>query len=471
MATAAARLGGERQGTTQSLRQVALASFIGTTIEWYDFFLYGTAAALVFDKLFFPSVSPTIGTLAAFATFGVGFAARPVGGIVFGHFGDRVGRKSMLVISLLIMGLATAAIGILPTYASIGIAAPIALVVLRLAQGLGVGGEWGGAVLMSVEHAPKGKRGLYGSFPQMGVPAGLLLSTLVFAFMQSATTEAAFLSWGWRIPFLFSILLVGVGLFIRMRIMESPAFQQVKDTGTEAPKPIVDVIKTQPRDVLIAMGMRIAENGVFYIFTVFVLAYAEDTLKLGKSTMLTGVAIAAAVGLFTVPLWGSLSDRFGRKPLYMAGAVFSTLFAFPFFMLVDTKETVLVWLAIVLGVNVGHDLMYGPQAAYYSEMFGTRVRYSGASLGYQLASVLSGGFAPLIAAALLAANNDDPTLVALYMIAVSLITLVATLAAPETYRDEIDESKLRRRRHEEEPRFTREGTPQRTGGRAEPVGR
>ena len=467
MATAAARLGGERQGTTQSLRQVALASFIGTTIEWYDFFLYGTAAALVFDKLFFPSVSPTIGTLAAFATFGVGFAARPVGGIVFGHFGDRVGRKSMLVISLLIMGLATAAIGILPSYASIGIAAPIALVVLRLAQGLGVGGEWGGAVLMSVEHAPKGKRGLYGSFPQMGVPAGLLLSTLVFAFMQSATTEAAFLSWGWRIPFLFSILLVGVGLFIRMRIMESPTFQQVKDTGTEAPKPIVDVIKTQPRDVLIAMGMRIAENGVFYIFTVFVLAYAEDTLKLGKSTMLTGVAIAAAVGLFTVPLWGSLSDRFGRKPLYMTGAVFSTLFAFPFFMLVDTKETVLVWLAIVLGVNVGHDLMYGPQAAFYSEMFGTRVRYSGASLGYQLASVLSGGFAPLIAAALLAANNDDPTLVAVYMVVMGVITVVATAFARETYRNDIEEARP------EEQRFFRVGVGvvQRPRAAAQPVGR
>jgi metabolite-proton symporter len=451
------------------LRQVALASFIGTTIEWYDFFLYGTAAALVFDKLFFPSVSPTIGTLAAFATFGVGFAARPVGGIVFGHFGDRVGRKSMLVISLLIMGLATAAIGILPTYASIGIAAPIALVVLRLAQGLGVGGEWGGAVLMSVEHAPKGKRGLYGSFPQMGVPAGLLLSTLVFAFMQSATTEAAFLSWGWRIPFLFSILLVGVGLFIRMRIMESPTFQQVKDTGTEAPKPIVDVVKTHPREVLVAMGMRIAENGVFYIFTVFVLAYAEDTLKLGKSTMLTGVGIAAAVGLVTVPLWGSLSDRFGRKKLYMAGAVFSTLFAFPFFAMVDTKETVLVWLAMVLGVNVGHDLMYGPQAAFYSEMFGTRVRYSGASLGYQLASVLSGGFAPLIAAALLAANHDDPTLVAVYMVVMGVITIVATAFARETYRDSLEEDRP------EERRFFREGEGEgevkRPRSAAEPVGR
>jgi MHS family shikimate/dehydroshikimate transporter-like MFS transporter len=467
MSTAAERLGGERQGDTQSLRQVALASFIGTTIEWYDFFLYGTAAALVFDKLFFPNVSPTVGTLAAFATFGVGFAARPVGGIVFGHFGDRVGRKSMLVISLLIMGLATAAIGILPSYGSIGLAAPILLVVLRLAQGLGVGGEWGGAVLMSVEHAPKGKRGLYGSFPQMGVPAGLFGATVIFAVMQSATTEAQFESWGWRVPFLFSILLVGVGLFIRMRIMESPAFQEVKDSGTEAPKPIVDVIKTQPREVLVAMGMRIAENGVFYIFTVFVLAYAEDTLKLGKSTMLTGVAIAAAIGRFTVPLWGALSDRVGRKPLYMTGAVFSTLFAFPFFMLVDTKQTVLVWLAIVLGVNVGHDLMYGPQGAFYAEMFGTRVRYSGASLGYQLASVLSGGFAPLIAAALLAANNDSPTLVAAYMVVMGVITVVATFFSRETFRDDIEEARP------EERRFFREGegAVERPAARREPVSR
>jgi MHS family shikimate/dehydroshikimate transporter-like MFS transporter len=469
MATAE-RLGGQREGDTQSLRQVALASFVGTAIEWYDFFLYGTAAALIFDKLFFPSVSPTVGTLAAFATFGVGFAARPVGGIVFGHYGDRVGRKSMLVISLLIMGLATAAIGLLPTYGSIGIAAPILLVVLRLAQGIGVGGEWGGAVLMSVEHAPKGKRGLFGSFPQMGVPAGLLLSTVVFAVMQSATSEAAFLSWGWRVPFLVSIVLVGVGLFIRLRILESPAFEAIKDTQEESSKPIVDAVKDHPRNVLVAMGMRVGENAIFYIFTVFVLKYGEDTLKLGKSTMLTGLAIAAAIGLFTVPLWGVLSDRFGRRRVYMTGAAFSVLFPFVFFAMVDTKQPLFIYAAMILGINVGHDLMYGPQAAYFSELFGTRVRYSGASLGYQLASVFGGGFAPLIAASLLAANNGSPTLVAAYMVAISLITLVATVMAPETYRDEIDESKLERRR-DEEPRFTREDAAERTRPRAQPVGR
>jgi MFS transporter, MHS family, shikimate and dehydroshikimate transport protein len=469
MASTAERLGGERQGDTQSLRQVALASFIGTTIEWYDFFLYGTAAALVFNELFFPEAEPTVGTLAAFGTFAVGFLARPVGGLVFGHYGDRVGRKAMLVISLLIMGLATAAIGILPTYGSIGMAAPIALVLLRMLQGIGVGGEWGGAVLMSVEHAPTGRRGLFGSFPQMGVPAGLLLSTVMFAVMQAATSEAAFLSWGWRVPFLVSIALVGVGLFIRMKIVESPAFQAVKDDKEESNKPIVDVVKEHPRNVLIAMGMRVGENAVFYIFTVFVLSYAEETLKLGKSTMLTGLAIAAAIGLFTVPLWGWMSDRVGRKPVYLTGAAFSVLFPFAFFALVDTKETVFIYAAMILGINIGHDMMYGPQAAYFSELFGTRVRYSGASIGYQLASVFGGGFAPLIAASLLAANNDSPTLVALYMVGISLITLVATLVAPETYRDEIDESKLEREEREE--RFTRDPAAQRERPRAQPVGR
>ena len=427
----------------QNLRKVVAASFIGTTIEWYDFFLYGTAAALVFGELFFPGSSPLIGTLSAFGTFAVGFAARPLGGIVFGHFGDRVGRKAMLVTSLLIMGIATFLIGCLPTHASIGIAAPILLVLLRFAQGIGVGGEWGGAVLMSVEHAPKGKRGFYGSWPQMGVPAGLLLSTVAFIMVQNATTEDQFMAWGWRIPFLISIVLVAVGLFVRLAVMESPAFKEVKESGTASDKPIVDVVKEHKRDVLTAMGMRIAENGCFYIFTVFVLAYGEETLKLSKNTMLTGVVIAAAIGLFTIPLYGALSDRVGRRKLYMAGALFTLAFAFPFFALLDTKEPVLIWLAIVLAVNVGHDLMYGPQAAYFSELFSTRMRYTGASVGYQLASVFGGGFAPLIAVALLAAGGDDPYLVALYMMGMGVITVVATYFARETFRSDISETETR----------------------------
>jgi MHS family shikimate/dehydroshikimate transporter-like MFS transporter len=433
-----------REEDKRNLRKVVTASFIGTAIERYDFFLYGTAAALVFNELFFPDAEPIIGTLAALGTYAVGFAARPIGGLVFGHYGDRVGRKSMLVLSLLIMGLATFLIGCLPTHATIGVMAPVLLVVLRFAQGIGVGGEWGGAVLMSTEHAPKGRRGLFGSFPQMGVPAGLLLSTLVFTVMQNVTTEDQFMAWGWRIPFLVSIVLVAVGLFVRLKVMESPAFQEIKDTGTQSEKPIADVIKEHKRDVLTAMGMRIAENGTFYVLTVFVLAYGEEALKLEKNTMLTGVIIAAAIGLVTIPLYGMLSDRVGRKKLYMAGAVFSLLFAFPFFALVDTKEPVLIWLAIVLGVNVGHDLMYGPQAAYFSELFATRVRYTGASIGYQLASVFAGGFAPLIAVALLAAADDKPTYVAIYMSVMALITVIATAFARETYQQDLGEAEVRR---------------------------
>ena len=446
----------ERGGGTQSIKKVVAASFIGTTIEWYDFFLYGTAAALVFGELFFPESEPLIGTLLALGTYAVGFAARPIGGVVFGHFGDRIGRKSMLVLSLLIMGIATFLIGVLPTFTSIGIMAPILLVVLRFAQGIGVGGEWGGAVLMSVEHAPKGRRGFFGSWPQMGVPAGLLLSTGVFAAVQAMTSEAAFMAWGWRIPFLVSAILVGVGLFIRLKIMESPAFERVKATKTEAPKPIVDVVRKYPREVLTAMGMRVGENGCFYILTVFVLAYGEEELGLAKGTMLTGVIIAAAIGLVTVPLWGHLSDRFGRKPLYLSGAVITTLWAFPLFGLINTESPVLIWISIAIGINLGHDLMYGPQAAYFSELFGTRVRYSGASLGYQLASVFAGGFAPLIATALLAANGGSPTLVALYMVGLGLVSVIATLFAPETLHKDVHEDEQEERELVRERRFDRE---------------
>ena len=445
-----------RGGGTQSIKKVATASFIGTTIEWYDFFLYGTAAALVFGELFFPESEPLIGTLLALGTYAVGFAARPIGGIVFGHFGDRIGRKSMLVLSLLIMGIATFLIGVLPTFTSIGIMAPILLVTLRFAQGIGVGGEWGGAVLMSVEHAPKGRRGFFGSWPQMGVPAGLLLSTGAFAAVQAMTSEAAFMSWGWRVPFLASAILVVVGLFIRLKIMESPAFERVKETKTEAPKPIVDVVRKYPREVLTAMGMRVGENGCFYILTVFVLAYGEEELGLAKGTMLTGVIIAAALGLVTVPLWGHLSDRFGRKPLYLAGAVITTLWAFPLFGLINTESPVLIWISIAIGINLGHDLMYGPQAAYFSELFGTRVRYSGASLGYQLASVFAGGFAPLIATALLAANGGDPLLVALYMVGLGLVSVIATLFAPETLHKDVHEDEDEERELVRERRFDRE---------------
>ena len=322
---------------TRSIRHVILASFIGTAIEWYDFFLYGTAAALVFDRLFFPNVSPLAGTLSAFGTFAVGFVARPVGGVIFGHYGDRIGRKSMLVYSLLIMGVATFVIGLLPTYETIGILAPILLVVLRFAQGIGVGGEWGGAVLMTVEHSSAGKRGFHGSWVQMGVGAGLLLSTLTFTVFSSGLSEDKFLTWGWRVPFLLSLILIAVGLFIRLRILETPAFARLKATQSQSERPFREILLNHPRNVLLAMGMRFAENGPFYVMSVFVLSYGETHLKLSRSIMLTGVIIASAISLLVVPAYGALSDRIGRRPVYMTGALFTLLFSFPFFWLLNTR--------------------------------------------------------------------------------------------------------------------------------------
>jgi metabolite-proton symporter len=412
------------------IARVVLASFIGTTIEWYDFFIYGTAAALVFPTLFFPSENDFVARMSAYASFAIGFFMRPLGGIIFGHFGDRVGRKAMLVTTLMIMGLATFLIGVLPTYESIGIAAPILLILLRLVQGLGVGGEWGGAVLMAVEHGHSGRRGLYGSCVQMGVPVGLLLATAVF-YAFSSLPQEQFLSWGWRMPFLFGILLLAVGLFIRFQVFESPLFSQVQKTKGVSRLPILEVFRHYRRSVALAMGARFAENACFYIFTVFVLSYATEHLDLEKSIILKGVWIAAAIQTLVIPLSGMLSDRIGRRPVYLAGAIYVGLFAFPFFWLIETKSTELIWLAIALAL-IGHALMYGPQAAFFSELFGTRVRYSGASVGYQLASPLAGGIAPMIATALLEWSHGATWPVSVYLIVTALITLVSILLATET---------------------------------------
>ncbi len=418
-----------------SVRLVAVASFIGTTIEWYDFFLYGTAAALVFNRLFFPTFDPLMGTLAAFGTYAVGFFARPVGGIVIGHYGDRIGRKSMLVLTLVIMGVATFLIGLLPTYEQAGPWAAVGLVLLRIAQGFGVGGEWGGAVLMAVEHAPPGKRGYYGSWPQVGVPAGLVLSTAVFAVF-ARLPEAQFLSWGWRVPFLLSALLVVVGLLIRVRILETPAFTRVKEESREARQPIVEVLANYPKQVLLAMGARFAENGAFYIYSVFVLTYATQQVKMSQQIVLNGMLIGASLELLAIPFFGALSDRLGRRPVYLFGAVMTALWAYPLFWLLDTGSPPLVWLALIVAFVFSHAAMYGPQAAFLSELFGTRVRYSGASLGAQLAAVLAGGTSPFIATLLLA--NYGTSALVLYIIAMALITIVAVILASETHKDHID---------------------------------
>jgi metabolite-proton symporter len=419
----------------RQVRQVVLASFIGTAIEWYDFFLYGTAAALVFNRLFFPTLDPLAGTLSAYGTFAVGFVARPLGGAVFGHYGDRVGRKTMLIWSLVVMGVATAIIGVIPSYATIGVWAPVLLTTVRFVQGIGVGGEWGGAVLMAVEHSEGERRGFHGAWPQMGVPAGLLLSTGVFALFSSQLSEADFLSWGWRVPFLLSVALIGVGLFVRLRILETPAFSRLKEAGAESRTPLLDVIREHPRDLVVGMAMRFGQAALFYVYTVFALSYGQATLGYSRGTMLGALAVASVVGMVSIPFWGHLSDRIGRRPVYLTGAVISALFAFPFFWLLGLGPGVFVALALVIGVNVGHDLMYGPQAAYFSELFGSHVRYSGASLVYQLASIFSGGLAPFIATLLLARYGTGA--VAAYMVACCAISIVGTWYAPETHRVEI----------------------------------
>ena len=416
------------------------SSIVGTAIEWYDFFIYGTAAALVFPALFFPNSSPLAGTLASFATLSVGFFARPLGGIVFGHFGDRIGRKSMLVATLLIMGIATFAVGLVPSYQSIGIWAPVLLVVLRFFQGVAVGGEWGGATLLAMEYAPTGKRGFYAGLPQAGVPVGLLLSTGVFAFMSAVLTDQQFASWGWRVPFLLSVLLIGVGLFIRLKIAESPEFARVKESATEARMPILDVVRTYPKNLLLASGARVANNAWFYLLAIFILSYGTAELGLDRNTLLRGVLVGAAIGMFTIPAYAALSDRIGRRPVFMVGAACMALFAFPLFWLVDTGSPVLILLALVFGFNVCHDAQYGPQGAYMCELFGTRVRYTGASLAYQLTTAFVGGLTPLIATALLAWTGGEPWPVATYMIVLALISLVALYLSPETYRIDTSET-------------------------------
>lgn len=415
----------------RSLPRIVSASLIGTTIEWYDFFLYSSAAALVFNKLFFPTADPLSGTLLAFTTYAIGFLARPIGGLVFGHFGDRIGRKKLLVISLLMMGGATFAMGLLPTYATVGVAAPILLTLLRLVQGFALGGEWGGAVLIVSEHGGAARRGFWASWPQCGAPGGNLLATAVLAILAAVQTDEAFLSWGWRIPFLLSAVLVVIGLWIRLAVTESPVFLAAQQNApVEEKAPIVRVFKHNWREVLVAMGARMGENVSYYVITAFILVYITESLGLAKSVGLNAVLIGSAVHFVTIPLWGALSDRVGRRAVYLFGAVGMAVWGFVFFALLDTRSFGVIALATTVGL-VLHGAMYGPQAAFFSELFGTRVRYSGASIGYQLASILAGAVAPLVAVALLDAW-DSTVPVSLYLLAMCLITVVAVLVARET---------------------------------------
>ncbi|MFI9345265.1 MFS transporter [Streptomyces sp. NPDC052773] len=425
--------------TPSNLKRIVAASLIGTTIEWYDFFLYGSAAALVFNQLFFPESDPLVGTLLSFLTYAVGFAARPLGALVFGHYGDRLGRKKLLVLSLLLMGGATFAIGLLPTHATIGSAAPVLLTVLRLVQGFALGGEWGGAVLLVSEHGDARRRGFWASWPQTGAPAGQLLATGVLSLLTAVLSDDAFNTWGWRIPFLLSGVLVIVGLWIRLSVDESPVFKQAlaqaearKATrAADAEKlPLVAVLRHHWRDVLIAMGARMAENISYYVVTAFILVYATTAADVSKQTALNAVLIASAVHFAVIPLWGALSDRVGRRPVYLVGAVGVALWMFPFFALVDTGSFGSLLLAVTVGL-VLHGAMYAPQAAFFSEMFATRMRYSGASIGAQFSSVAAGAPAPLIATALLDATGGS-TWIALYVIAAALLTIVAVAVAKET---------------------------------------
>ena len=426
-------------GSRTSIVKVVGASLVGTTVEWYDFFLYGSAAALVFNKLFFPDFDPLVGTLLAFATYAVGFAARPIGGVIFGHFGDKIGRKQMLVITLMLMGGATFLIGLLPTYATIGIWAPILLILLRLVQGFALGGEWGGAVLMAAEYGTPERRGYWASWPQAGAPAGNLLAVAVLALVSAFTTEQQFESWGWRIPFLLSAVLVGVGLWIRVSIEESPVFRAAREQSAkaeEAPKlPVVQVLRDYPREIILAIGARLAENIGYYIFTAFALSYATQQLGVPQSTALNAALIASAIHFAAIPTMGALSDRFGRRPVYLLGAVGVGVWGFVFFRMYDSQSFVLLALAGTVGL-VFHGAMYGPQASFFSELFSTQVRYSGLSVAGQVSSIVAGSLAPVIATALLIEYGSSLP-ISLYLAGAAVLTVIAVVLSRETARSDL----------------------------------
>jgi metabolite-proton symporter len=423
-----------------SLAKVVGTSLAATSIEWYDFFIYGTAAALIFPQIFFSAdLPPAVAQLAAFSTFAVGFIARPVGGVVFGYFGDKLGRKKALVAALLLMGLSTTLIGCLPTYAHIGVLAPLALIVLRFLQGLAVGGQWGGAALMVVENAPPERRGYYGSFPQLGVPVGVILANGVFLIMAETLSPGAFVAWGWRVPFLISVLLVGLGLYVQLKMEDTPEFRALAATeekvasavkAVRSHNPILDAIRKHPKEILLAAGSFVASNGCFYILITYVVSYATAHLGLARATVLQAVLIGAAAIAVLTPIAGAASDRFGRRGVYMTGAVLMAIWSFVFWDLVNTAQFFPLVVAISVGLAL-QGLMYGPQSALFAELFSIEVRYSGASMGYQLGAILGGGFAPIIAGELLR-RYDSTTPIAIYMAILCAVSFVSVFLLSET---------------------------------------
>lgn len=412
------------QPSSRSYVTAGLASMLGTTIEWYDFFLYGTAAALIFNKIFFPAFDPISGTLAAFATYSVGFLARPLGGIIFGHYGDRIGRKSMLLITLLLMGVPTILIGLIPSYESIGYWAAVLLVLMRLLQGIAVGGEWGGAVLMAVEHAPAGKKGFFGSLPQAGVAPGIILSSLAMGAV-SALPEQDMLSWGWRLPFLASIVLLAVGAFIRLKVAESPDFESMKRKGVAVAFPLKEVLRKYPRQLLVVVGARLAEVTWFYTIVTFSLAYATGTLGIPKSVMLNGTIWGAAVLIVTIPLCGMLGDRIGNRWVFMAGTLGIMLCAPLFFNLLQTRDAYWINIAVMLAVGVVYACLYGPEGMLFSNQFPAEVRYTGISLGVQVSGAIGGGLAPLVATWLLSLGHGDPRYIVWYLSGLGVVALIS----------------------------------------------
>ncbi|HTZ79705.1 MAG TPA: MFS transporter [Stellaceae bacterium] len=424
-----------------TLRHVMLAAAVGSALEWYDFFIYGTASALVFGELFFPKSDATVsgvtlGTLAAYATFAVGFIARPFGGLFFGHFGDRMGRKPMLVATILLVGGGTFLIGLLPTYAAIGIWAPLLLLLMRLIQGFGAGAEYGGAVILAVEYAPPGKRGLYGGFAPMGVTVGNLMAAGVF-YLVTLLSKNDLLAWGWRIPFLVSLILLGLGVWIRARVAETPVFAQVETKRPPLKAPAIEALRRHPRNFLVVIGARLAENGLGYLFPVFGLGYVINTLHMPREVAISGVMLGNFAEIIGIVFFSWLSDKVGRRPVYMGGALFSAAFAFPFFVLTNTLNPALISLAFILIMGIGGGAMFGPQAAFFAELFGPRLRYSGFAFARELGSILAGGPSPFIAALLVGYMAGAPWGVACYVILLSLLTALAVWWGPETHASDI----------------------------------